>query len=42
MKLTRASADSGMRTRIARPSIASAVPGPMRALIARTTSRAVA
>ena len=41
MKATRASVDSGMRTRIARPSIASAVPGPMRALIAFTTSRAV-
>ena len=42
MKLTRASAEGGMRTRTARPSSASAVPLPIRLLIARTTSRAVA
>ena len=34
--------ESGLRTRFARPSSASAAPGPMRWLIARTTSRAVA
>jgi hypothetical protein len=42
MNETRASADGGMRTRTTRPSTASAMPLPILALIARTTSRAVA
>ena len=40
-KATRASVDAGMRTRTTRPSSACAVPLPIRALIERTTSRAV-
>ena len=42
MNETRAFADAGMRTRTARPSMASAVPLPIRSLMTRTTSRAVA
>ena len=41
MKATRASADSGMRTRTLRPSSACATPSPILRLITRATSRAV-